>query len=78
MSSQIKVYAENEHMPEVNSFVSDLQALMEKHGVWMNAEQSIDEDYPVVEFLHIANENDETDWWVEMVDLWPDSAVRLA
>lgn len=77
MSSRIKVYAENEHMPEVNSFVSDLQALMEKHGVWMNAEQDVDEDYPVVEFLHIANENDETDWWVEMVDLWPDSAVTL-
>tara|TARA_Y100000114_G_scaffold6269_1_gene5065 strand:+ start:547 stop:783 length:237 start_codon:yes stop_codon:yes gene_type:complete len=77
MSSRIKVYAENEHMTEVNSFVSDLQALMEKHGVWMNAEQDVDEDYPVVEFLHIANENDETDWWVEMVDLWPDSAVTL-
>ena len=77
MSSRIKIYAENEHMPEVNSFVSDLQALMEKHGVWMNAEHDVDEDFPMVEFNHIGNENDETDWYVEMVDLWPDSAVTL-
>ena len=54
MSSWIKVYAENEDMQDVNSFVVDLQSLLEKHDVWMNVEESADDDFHVVEFNHNA------------------------
>jgi len=76
MSSWIKVYAENEDMQDVNSFVVDLQSLLEKHDVWMNVEESADDDFHVVEFNHNGSD-EETDWWVEMIDLWPNSAVTM-
>ena len=77
MNSWVKIFAETEDMEKVNDFIIDLQSLMDKHGVWMNVEQSADEDFPIVEFNHIANEKEETDWWIEMVDLWPHTTVTL-
>lgn len=75
MSSWASIFAETKDFENVNEFICDLQSLMEKHNVWMNVTEAMDGDGHVVEFNHIGNEDQETDWWIEMVDLWPHSTV---
>ena len=75
--SWVDMFADKKDMRNINSFVEDLQTLLEKHEVWMNVDYgSHNDEVAVVEFLH-NNSDGDVDWWIEMVDLWPESSVEV-
>ena len=61
---------------KINAFIRDLRDVMEKHNVWFDVmECGMNVDYPVLTFNCESDindpENSETEWFCEMVDMWP-------
>ena len=84
MSGWVWVTANEESdMSDISAFIGDLQDLMKKYNVSMEvAECGLEHDHANVTFTCYSEDIDdlknyEVEWFFEMVDLWPNEAVKL-
>ena len=84
MSGCVWVTANEESdMSDISAFIGDLQDLMRKYNVSMEvSECGLEHDYANVTFTCYSEDIDdlknyEVEWFFEMVDLWPNEAVKV-
>lgn len=72
----------SENIEDTNSFLDELEALMEKHNVWMHVADSWDDNLgKIIEIQSLEDmdcDDSEVNWIVEATELWPGEVNRFS